>query len=100
MVRTLRISPLDTNLTKWLSKCEGSLHKSKSKRQLYGEHDGRRCEIKEQGKETKQNCRMETRKPKQEHDIKSKNGMKVEEQMKEGENLCDGFEKWNTPLGV
>jgi len=24
----------------------------------------------------------------------------MEEQMKEGESLCDGFEKWNTPLGV
>ena len=53
MVRTLRRSLLDTNLTKWLSKCEGSLHKSKRKRQLYGEHGVRRCGIKEQGQETK-----------------------------------------------
>jgi len=52
-MRTLRRSPLDTNLTKQLSKCDGSLHKSKRKRQLYGEHDARRCEIKEQGQETK-----------------------------------------------
>jgi len=43
---------------------------------------------------------METRKTKQEHDTKSKNGMTMEKQMKEGENLCDGFEKWNTPFGV
>ena len=28
MVRTLRRSPLDTNLTKWLSKCEGSVEPS------------------------------------------------------------------------
>jgi len=41
---------------------------------------------------------METRKIKQEHDTKSKNGMTMEERI--GENLCDGFEKWNTPLGV
>ena len=31
MVRTLRRFPLDTNLTKWLSKCEGSLQKGKEK---------------------------------------------------------------------
>jgi len=43
---------------------------------------------------------METRKTKQEHDTKSTNGMTMEEKMKEGQNLCDGFEKWNTPLGV
>ena len=43
---------------------------------------------------------METRKTKQEHNTKSKNGMTMEEQMKEGESLCDEFEKWNTPLGV
>jgi len=24
----------------------------------------------------------------------------MEEEVKEGESLCDGFEKWNTPLGV
>jgi len=43
---------------------------------------------------------METRKTKQEHDAKSKNGITMEEKMKEGESLCDGFEKWNMPLGV
>ena len=80
--------------------CEGSLHKSKRKIQLYGEHDARRGELKEQEQESKQNCRMEIRKTKQEHDTKSKNGMAMEEQMKEGEILCDGFEKWNMPLGV
>jgi len=30
-VRTLRRFPLNTNLTKWLSKCEGSLQKDKEK---------------------------------------------------------------------
>ena len=55
MVRTLRRSPLDTNLTKWLSKCEGSLHKSKRKRQLQGEHDANRCKIKEHEKENQRN---------------------------------------------
>jgi len=24
----------------------------------------------------------------------------MEEEMKEGESLCDEFENWNTPLGV
>ena len=51
-------------------------------------------------KKPKQNCRMETRKTKQEHDTKSKFGMTMEEQMKEGKSLRDGFEKWNMPLGV
>ena len=58
------------------------------------------AKLKNKEKKPKQNCRMETRKTKQEHDTKSKNGMTMEEQMKEGESLCDGFEKWNTPLGV
>jgi len=31
MVRTQRRSPLHTNLTKWLSKCEGSLLEAKEK---------------------------------------------------------------------
>ena len=57
------------------------------------------AELKNKEKKPKQNCRMETKK-KQEHDTKSKNGMTMEKQMKEGENLCDGFEKWNMPLGV
>jgi len=51
MVRSLRRSPLDTNLTKWLSKCESLLHKSKRKRQLEGENDAKMCKIKEHGKE-------------------------------------------------
>jgi len=29
-----------------------------------------------------------------------KNGMTMEEKMKEEESLCDGFEKWNTPHEV
>jgi len=43
---------------------------------------------------------MEIRKTKQERDTKSKIGMKIEEEMKERESLCDGFEKRSTPLGV
>ena len=58
------------------------------------------AELKNKEKKPKQNCRMETRKTKKEHDTKSKNGMTMDEQMKEGESLCDGFEKWNMPLGV
>ena len=58
------------------------------------------AELKNKKKKPKWNCQMKTRKTKQEHDTKSKNGMAMEEKMKEGENLCDGFEKWNTPLGV
>jgi len=33
-MKTLGKSPLDINLTKWLSRCEGSFHKGKRKRQL------------------------------------------------------------------
>jgi len=36
-VRTQRRFPLDTNLTKWLSKCEGSLLEGKGKIQEYGD---------------------------------------------------------------
>jgi len=67
MVRTLRRSPLDTNLTKWLSKCEGSLHKSKRKRQLQGEHDANRCGIKEHEKETQIELSNGNKETKQEH---------------------------------
>jgi len=35
MVKTERRFPLDTNLTKWLSKCECSLLEDKEKIQLY-----------------------------------------------------------------
>jgi len=34
MVRILRRFPMDTNLTKWLSKCEGSLQKGKEKKTI------------------------------------------------------------------
>jgi len=34
-----RRSPLDTNLTKWLSKCEGSLLEDKGKNSIYGDYD-------------------------------------------------------------
>ena len=34
MVRTLKIFPLETNLTKWLSKCDGSLQKGKEKKTI------------------------------------------------------------------
>ena len=40
------------NLTKWLSKCESSLHKNKRKRQVQGEYDANRCGIKEHEKES------------------------------------------------
>jgi len=36
---TQRIFPLNTNLTKWLSKCGGSLLEGKNKTQLYGVGD-------------------------------------------------------------
>jgi len=39
MVRNPKKFPLDTNLTKWLSKCEGSLLEGKQKTQLYGVDD-------------------------------------------------------------
>jgi len=29
--------PLHTNLTKWLSRCEGAFHKGKDKKTLYGD---------------------------------------------------------------
>jgi len=37
MVITLGKFPLDTNLTKWLSRCEGAFYKGKNKKTLYGE---------------------------------------------------------------
>ena len=75
MVRTLRRSPLDTNLTKWLSKCEGSLHKSKRNKQLQGEYDGNRCEIKEHEKENQIRIVEWKNETKQEDNTKSKNEM-------------------------
>ena len=51
MVRTQRRSLLDTNLTKWLSKCEGSLLEGKGKIQVYGDWWWR-AEIKWTWKET------------------------------------------------
>jgi len=33
---TLGKFPLDTNLIKWLSGCEGAFHKGKDKKTLYG----------------------------------------------------------------
>jgi len=67
MVRILRRSPLDRNLTKWLSKCEGSLQKSKRKRQLQGEHDGNRCGINEHEKESQIELPNGNKETKQEH---------------------------------
>jgi len=75
MVRTLRKSPLDRNLTKWLSKCEGSLPKSKRKRKLQGEYDAKRCGIKEHGKESQIRISEWKNETKQEHNTKSKSGM-------------------------
>jgi len=43
---------------------------------------------------------MDTRKQNKNIKTKSKNGMTMEEGMNEGQSLCDGFEKWNMPLGV
>ena len=43
MVRILGRFPLDTNLIKWLSKCEGALQKNNEKRQLYLDNDDARC---------------------------------------------------------
>jgi len=37
-VKTLRKSPLDINLTKWLSRCECSFHKDKDQKTRYGEN--------------------------------------------------------------
>ena len=55
-------------------------------------------------KNMKKACQIElsngNKETKQEHNTKSKNGMTMEEEMKEGESLCDGFEKWNMPLEV
>jgi len=72
MVRNLRRSPLDTNLTKWLSKCEGSLHKSKRKRQLKGEYDADSCGIKEHRKESKIRITKWKNETKQEHNTRVK----------------------------
>jgi len=72
MVKTLRRSPLDTNLTKWLSKCECLLHKSKRKRQLQGEYDANWCRIKEHEKENQIRIVEWKNEAKQEHNIRVK----------------------------
>jgi len=54
MVRTLRRFLLDTNLTKWLSKCESSLHKDKEKNDNYMVIDDERRKLIEHGKEHKE----------------------------------------------
>jgi len=72
MVRTLKRSPLDTNLTKWFSKCEVSLHKSKRKRQLQGEYDANRCGIKEHGKQNQIRIVEWKNERKQEHNTRVK----------------------------
>jgi len=48
MVRTLRRFSLDRNLTKWLSKCEGSFQKDKEKNTRIRCYDAR-AEIKNNG---------------------------------------------------
>jgi len=37
-VKILRKSPLHMNLTKWLSRCEGSFHKGKDQKTRYGDN--------------------------------------------------------------
>jgi len=37
-VKTLEKSSLDINLTKWLSRCEGSFHYDKNQKTRYDEH--------------------------------------------------------------
>jgi len=51
---TKLLSPLDINLTKWLSRCEGSFNKGKRKTQLNGDDDDKikgRNHIKKQEQE-------------------------------------------------
>ena len=37
--KTLGKSPLDINLTKWLSRCKGSFHKGKDQETRHGENE-------------------------------------------------------------
>jgi len=37
MVMTLGKFPMDTNLIKWLSRCEGAFYKGKDKKTMYGD---------------------------------------------------------------
>ena len=37
-MKTLGKFPLDINLAKWLSRCEGSFHKGKNQKTRYGEN--------------------------------------------------------------
>jgi len=68
---TQRRFPLDTNLTKWLSKCEGSLLHGKRKTQLYGEMM-MRCENLKQYKRSSNKIMTEGERGKQEHEWKGK----------------------------
>jgi len=58
MVRTLRRFSLNMNLTKWLSKCEGSLLKGKKKNDSYIVINDERRKLIKHGKEHKE-CNME-----------------------------------------
>jgi len=55
--------------------CEGSLHKSKRKRQLQGEYDANRCRIEEHVKERQIRISEWKNETKQEHNTRVKNGM-------------------------
>ena len=92
-VRTQRRSPLDTNLTKWLNKCEGSLLEGKGKIQEYGDWWWmEKC--KRAWKEKQEHNENQIDKGwKQEHkNTKIKGIMERMEEMKERKSLCDGRE--------
>ena len=78
-MKTLGKFLLDINLTKWLSRCEGSFHKAKGKDNYKVKMMLEGSKLKNKEEKPKLNFRMETRKTKQEHDTKSKNGMTMEE---------------------
>jgi len=67
---TQRIFPLDTNLTKWLSKCEGSFLKGKEKNTIYMVRWW--CENLKQYKRSSNKMMIEGERGKQEHERKGK----------------------------
>ena len=100
-VITQRWSPLDTNLTKWLSKCEGLFLEDKGKIQEYGDWRWR-AKCKRAWKEKQEHNENQIDKGwKQEHKNTQINGiMERMEEVKERKSLCDGREVDHTTWSV
>jgi len=74
-VKTLGKSPLDINLTKWLSRCECSFHKGKDQKTRYGENG---CKTQLIKTKTESNTMKENRDNKNKMEGKNKGEWKKE----------------------